>query len=389
MSKLFDDVLINIQRNKKSLEDGKPNCIPFEWFPKLRKVIPGIIRGTNWIVTAGSGVGKTQFSKHNFVFKPIEWVKNNPNTGIKLKILYFALEESKEEFMNTLISNKLYADYQLEIDVMSLQSMGDTPITDDIIEKIKKCKDYFNDLEEYLEIVDTISNPTGIYKYVRDYSIQNGVHYYYNFKNDKQKYNPITYNAYAALKAKGESSDYAYCHYIPNDPNEYVEVIVDHFSLLQPEKGAETTHAAMSLMSAEYGRKNITKHWNYVFINVQQQSAEGEKAEYTKMGGKIEEKFKPTLASLGDNKLTQRDAHVVLGLFGPARHNIHSFNGYNISKLQDNFRSLEVLKNRIGSGFVEDSLYFDGAVNEFRELPDEMTENNYQYIIQKRNNKFK
>ncbi len=84
-------------------------------------------------------------------------------------------------------------------------------------------------------------------------------------------------------------------------------------------------------------------------------------------------------------------AHVIFGLFGPARHNIHSFNGYNISKLQDNFRSLEVLKNRIGSGFVEDSLYFDGAVNEFRELPNdtEMTENDYQYIIQKRNNKFK
>lgn len=391
MSKLFDNVLNNIEKNKQALEQGKPNCIPFDWFPKLRKVIPGLIRGTNWIVTASSGVGKTQFSKHNFVFKPIEWVKKNPQTGIKLKILYFALEESKEEFMNTLISNRLYSEYNIEIDVMSLQSMGEKPVTDDILQKIKACKEYFSDLEQYLEIVDSISNPTGIYKYVRDYSIQNGVHYYYNFKTDKEKNHTITYDDYAKLKVAGQSDDYAYSHYKPNNPDEYVIVIVDHFSLLQPERGAESVHAAMSLMSAEYGRKNITKHWNYIFVNVQQQAADGEKAEYTKMGGKIEEKFKPTLANLGDNKLTQRDAHVVLGLFGPARHNIHSYNGYNISKLQDNFRSIEVLKNRIGSGFVEDSLYFDGAVNEFRELPraDEMTENDYQYVIQKRNNKFK
>lgn len=391
MSKLFDDVLNNIVRNKKALEAGRPNCIPFEWLPKLRTVIPGIIRGTNWIVTASSGVGKTQFTKHNFVFKPIEWVKANPKTNINLKILYFGLEESKEEFMNTLISNRLYSEYGIKIDVMALQSMGKNPVTDIIVEKIKNCKEYFSDLQNYLEIIDSISNPTGIYKYVRDHSIENGIHYYYNFKTDKEKKNTITYNQYAELKGKGESNDYAYSHYIANDPNSYVIVIVDHFSLLQPERNAETLHKTMSLMSAEYGRKNITKHWNYIFVNVQQQAADGEKAEFTKMGGKIEEKFKPTLANLGDNKLTQRDAHVVLGLFGPARHNIHSFNGYNISKLQDNFRSLEVLKNRIGSGFVEDSLYFDGAVNEFRELPspDEMTEEDYRYVINKRNNKFK
>ena len=56
MSKLFDNVVNNIEKNKIALETGKPNCIPFEWFPKLRKVIPGLVRGTNWIVTANSGV---------------------------------------------------------------------------------------------------------------------------------------------------------------------------------------------------------------------------------------------------------------------------------------------------------------------------------------------
>jgi hypothetical protein len=56
MSKLFDAALDKIKENKKVADSGNVNCIPFEWLPKLRKVLPGIIRGTNWIVTAASGV---------------------------------------------------------------------------------------------------------------------------------------------------------------------------------------------------------------------------------------------------------------------------------------------------------------------------------------------
>jgi hypothetical protein len=385
MSKLFDLAVEKIKKNKEVADSGNVNCIPFVWLPKLRTVLPGIIKGTNWIVTASSGVGKTQFSKYMFVYKPIEWIKSKPELGIKYKILYFALEESKEEFMFSMISSRLYSKYGIEVDTLTLQSMYEKSLSDDIIEKIEECKEYFSDLDQYVEIIDSISNPTGIFKYVRQYSVANGTHYYYNFKTDKEKNNVITWEEYDKL-TPAESKNFAYSHYIPNHPNEYVGVIVDHASLLQPEAGASTVHEAMSKMSAEYGRKQITKHYNYFFVFVQQQAAAGEQAEYTKMGGKIEEKFKPSLANLGDNKLTTRDAHVVLGLFAPARYNIQRYNGYDITRLADNFRSVEILKNRIGSGYVEDALYFDGRVNEFRELPSaqDMKEGDYNYVIQKR-----
>jgi hypothetical protein len=386
MSKLFKETIQKIQKNKENFDNGKPNCIPFEWFPKLRKVIPGIMQGTNWLCTASSGVGKTQFTKHTFVYKPIKWIKDNPSSGLSIKILYFALEESKHEFMMSMICNRLYDKYNIIIDTLELQSMYETSISNDIFDKVKECEEYFNDLEKYIDIVDSISNPTGIYKYVKQYSIDNGTHYYYNFKTDKEKLNTLPYSE--AIKQPDFTEDnnnaWGYSHYIPNNPDEYVEVIVDHFSLLSPEKGAETLHLAMTKMSADYGRKQITKHWNYIFINVQQQAAETEKAEFTKMGGKIEEKFKPSLANLADNKLTQRDVHIALGLFAPARYNIQRYAGYDITRLADNFRSVEVLKNRIGSGYVEDALYFNGRVNEFRELPNEMTEQDYLYIQSKR-----
>lgn len=383
MSKLFENTLNKIKQNKENLSKGLYNCIPFDWLPKLKAVIPGIMKGTNWLISAASGVGKTQFTKDMFVYKPIKWVKEHPEAGIKYKVLYFALEESKEEFMLTMISNRLYHKYNLRIDVLTLQSYFDKGIPDHVIDKIEECREYFQDLEDYIEIYDSVSNPTGIYKAVRAYSIENGTHYWYNFKTDKEKKNPVSFEEYHKLT---DQKNYAYSHYTPNNPNEYVVIIVDHFSLLQPEAGADTLHMAMTRMSAEYGRKNITKHWGYIFVNVQQQAADGEKAEFTKMGGKIEEKFKPTLANLADNKLTQRDCHVVLGLFSPARHNIREYAGYNIERLKDNFRSVEVLKNRIGSGYVEDALYFNGAINEFRELPraGDMKPEDYSYIESQR-----
>lgn len=382
MSKLFKDTLNKIKQNKDNYNNGKPNCIPFEWFPKLRKVLPGIIQGTGWIISAASGIGKTQFTKHNFVFEPIKWIKEHSDSGISIKILYFALEESKQEFMLSMICNRLYHKYGIELDVLELQSMYEKTISEDIYEKILECEEYFNDLEKYIEVIDTISNPYGIYNYVRQYSIDNGTHYYYNFKKDKEKVNTLPH--VEAKKQPDYKDSWGYSHYIPNNPDEYVIVIVDHASLLTPEKGG-TLHQAMTDMSATYGRKQITKHYNYIYVQVQQQSAEGEKAEFTKMGGKIEEKFKPSLANLGDNKLTARDAHCVIGIFAPARYNIQTYEGYKINQMKDCFRSIIVLKNRIGAGYIEDALYFDGRVNLFKELPyaNEMTQEHYDFINKK------
>lgn len=45
-----------INKNKQRLKSGKLNCLPFTNFPRLSTKLPGLIQGTNWIVTANSGV---------------------------------------------------------------------------------------------------------------------------------------------------------------------------------------------------------------------------------------------------------------------------------------------------------------------------------------------
>lgn len=62
-------------------------------------------------------------------------------------------------------------------------------------------------------------------------------------------------------------------------------------------------------------------------------------------------------------------ANVVLGLFSPYRFGLTEYMGYDITKLKDNIRFLEVIVNRDGEMGGILPLYFDGAVCYFKELP--------------------
>lgn len=379
---LFSRTIHKIKENVSNIKNNIRNCLPILSLTRFAKYIPGIMKGVNYIVTANSGVGKTQFTKHYFVYEPFEWVIANPESKLKLKILYFALEESKEEFMLGVMCRRLFIKHNIVVDVLELQSLFDSAVDDKIITLLEEDEDYFIAFEECVDIIDTIDNPTGIYKYVRRYSQDHGTHYYRSFKDKKAA--PITFEKYAELEDK---NGWVYSHYIADDPDEYVGVIVDHFSLLSTEKpDCDTLHKSMTKMSADYGRKQITKHYKYFFVNVQQQAAETEKQQFTNMGNSIESKLEPSLAGLGDNKLTARDAHVVFGVFAPDRYEMNQHLGYDTSVLKDNYRAVIILKNRIGRSNLKIGLYFRGEVNMFTELKPagSLTQTFYDNVIKKR-----
>ncbi len=356
---MYSERLRQLEEAKKHVDNGKLNCIPFyEAYPRLSKYLPGIVKGTYYIVSANSGIGKTQLAKHMFVLTPYRFIKNNPDCGLKLKILYFALEESREEFIDSLIVAHLFEKYGISIDTLQLRSMYKNSLSQDILDKLKECQEYFNDLFNCVEVIDSVSNPTGIYKYCRDYSEQHGKHIHTTREFTEKD----------SFGNEKKTNERVYSHYEPNDPNEYVIVLTDHISLLGEESGMNK-HQTMSKWSVDYCRKQITKHWKYIVVNIQQQSSESEKQQFTISGKSIESKLEPSLDGLGDNKMTQRDALVVLGLFAPDRYGIEVHNGYNIKVLKDNYRQLSILKNRIGRSNLKIPLYFKGESNHFEELP--------------------
>lgn len=172
---------------------------------------------------------------------------------------------------------------------MDLESMKDESLSSDVLLKVQECKDYFEDLSNSLVVIDHISNPFGIFKMVREYARANG-----KFYLDGQEVTEV-----GAM----------YDTYVPNDPSEYVLVVNDHIGLLQPEATLDTNtlYGAMSKWSTEYCRKNISKHFGYIPVNIQQQSAEKEKLQFTNRGESIDQKLEPSLDGLGENKTTQRD----------------------------------------------------------------------------------
>lgn len=366
---LIDSITEGLQQKRDNLTKYNTfNCIPFsDKFPKLSNYLPGIIKGVYYITTAGTGVGKTQLAKYLFVRTPYDFIKKHPEANLKLKVLYFALEESKEEFINTMIVAWLAEEHNIFIDVLDLNSMLN-PIDQEIIDKIKEGREYFKDLFDVVEVIDSVSNPYGMYKYCREYSDKNGTHYWTQLEKVKEEDRKfITHQEYENLGSNKKG--WKYSHYKPFDENEYVIILSDHISLLTPEKDQNTgvpmsLHQTMSKWSVDYCRKQITKHWKYVIVNIQQQAAASEDIEHFKAN-----KLEPSLAGMADNKLTSRDALVVLGLFAPDRYQLNKYLGYDITKFQDNFRSLLILKNRIGKPNLKLPLFFDGAVNTFKELP--------------------
>lgn len=357
MAGIFDTTFTNIIQARENRECGIVNNIPFG-LPTLDKHLPGIMKGLQYLITANSGVGKTQLAKFLFVNQAYKFIKENPQHGIKIKILYFALEESKEEFMRGLICNRLKDKYNLNVTSMELMGINHT-LSQEIVDKINESAGYFHELEECLDVIENTSNPFGIYKYVREYAESHGTDHMKEqvfVKKDKEG------NILSSTK------EMVYSHYEPNDPKEIVIVVADHISLLQSEGGG-TLHDAMTKMSAEYGRKHITKRYGYCMALVQQQASDVEKQQYTTGGTSIEAKVEPSLAGLGDNKLTQRDAFIVLALFAPERHCIDKHMGYDIKILKDFYRCLIVLKNRMGVPNQRLALLFNGASNTFAELP--------------------
>lgn len=296
---------------------------------------------------------KTQIADFLFLYNTIKQVVDN-NLNIRLKIYYFTLEMTAEEKMLSAFSNILYLKEGVRISPTDLKSTkADRVLSAEHLELIKKYQKYFEKIEEVVTFVDNIRNPFGIFNMLREHARANGTQHKkkVQFKNNKT----------GEVTTK-EIDDY----YEPDDPDEYVICLVDHVSLISQERENGrmlSLHESISKLSSNY-LVQLRNKYNYIPVVVQQQSAASESLDNFKAN-----KLKPSLNDLGDNKLTGRDANLILGLFSPFRHEIKNYLGYNIEKFRDNIRFLEIIGGRQGGGGTVCPLYFDGAVNFFKELP--------------------
>lgn len=365
---VFEGVVKTLQDNKRRRLEGGVISIPWS-LPRLSTVLPGIEQGRYNLVSATAKAGKTQLADFLYVYQPIEWVINNPDANISVKVFYFSLEVSKESKVKAAIAYKLFKQHKIAISPQKLSSVFADYVLGDRIEEIinsKEFREWFDKFESMVTYHDDLRNPFGIYNAIRSYAEHpdNG---FYTYKDILWKNKDGTFT-------KRNVKD----RYIPKRPNEYVIVIVDHIGLLQPEQG-ETLHQAIMRFSSDFCLE-MRDRWNYVPVIVQQQSADSSRAQYTYRGDTIVDKIRPDQEGLADNKYTARDVDLMISLFYPDRYNLHQHEGWNLDRIGDNHREFMINLNRNGISNASIQLYFLGTSSYFSELPQKATEEIYREI---------
>lgn len=342
-------ILNRLKQRQLRILSGKVNCIPSK-FERFRNDFIGIEQDCYYTITSFTKGAKTQFASDVFIFEPLMYCYNNRGKNdVKLKVIYFPLEETEDRITERFMSWLLYKLKKIRISPRDLRSTT-SAVSQEILdilesEEFQEILDYF---EECVIIPDEAGNPTGVYKYCIRYAEEHGtVHY----KRGKRK------DEFGNIQEVEVFDSYE-----QDDPNEYRLVVIDTINLIDTERGM-TMKQSMDKLS-EYLAKYLRNKYHYSPVVIQQQAFDQESNEAFKLG-----RMRPSVAGLGDSKYTSRDSNVVLGLYSPFRFGQENCEGYDIKKLRDNFRLLEVIVNRDGEMGGLCPLFFDGAVCSFTELP--------------------
>ena len=358
---MIDKRIKYYQKIKEDRENGVYNYIPFHTLPTLAKYVPGIIPGTQYLLFAPTSVGKSSIGRFLFIETAYTFIKDNPQSGLSLRIMLNALEETADEIIDILVCARLYRK-GFNVSVNQLNGYG-KPVSNNIINAIKKEIEYFNDLKKYLYIYD-IGNVFGFYRVIREYAKNNGKFY---------QVDEITGETIKEVNPSKKDKNGKYTpwnEYRANNPKEIVITMSDHIGLYEPEKG-KTRYDTIRDLSAKYSRRIICKKFNYVSVLIQQANAESASKQFNYKGALVIEKNEPSLDHLAEMKLTKNDALVVMALMNPfvfAQEG--EYIGYDLEQLDEYFRLLFILKNRKGGGVgAKLPLFFNGAANLFKELP--------------------
>lgn len=366
---LYKETLESIERNKAIRESGKLIAIPFHRMPRLSTVLPGVIKKRYSIVTAGPKESKTQLTDFLFMYQPIEYILDHPECGIDLKIKYFSLELSNEAKITQAMCYRLFTKYNIVISPDYLMSIFKEYIIDDRILAIIKSEEFqswFKKFESIVEFIDNIRHPTGIRIKIDTYARENG-HF---------TYKEIDWFVDDAI-TKRKIID----RYIPNNPNEIVQIIVDHAALLN-EKGMSLYDCIKTLSSEHF--LFMRDKLEYSPILVMQQSADSLTQQFSNQGKNILDKVRPTPEGMANCKDTRQDCNLIIGIFSPYKYKESEYEGWDLTKLKDNHREISILMNRNGKANASIQVAFWGSSNFFRELPNIATREVYDYIMQKR-----
>lgn len=342
----FKKTFESLEERRQRVIDGKFNGIPYP-YEKLRNDIPVLEKGKYIVITANQKVGKSKLADDMFVYNSLFFTMEHPE--VKVHIIYFTFEMAKEVKKLEFLSHLLLKLDNIILSPNELKSIDrNSPIKEDILKLLQsdKYKPYIDKFSQIVDFIDNEKNPTGIRNNILRYAKEHG----------KFVYKDQTYIDKNGIERR------AIDHYQPNDPEEFVIVILDNASNITPENNFPTKRDAIEKVSKDF--IDIRNTYDYDLVLIQHQAQDKEGNDSFKLN-----RLEPSSDGLADCKTTTRDVNQVFGLFDPYKYGKKTYEGYNMKDLCGYTRFLKVCEDRdYGASNSVYPLIFNGASSHFNML---------------------
>lgn len=323
MSFYEEHLIKDLEERSRIKESGGYNGIPFT-YPRYREYFPSIEKGMFMGLVAGTGVGKSRFTRYTFIYEPVRFAMA---TGYPLKILYLSLEDSKLSVYKRMTNHYLWERHNLDLPTKVLNSIEE-PIPQRYLELLKKDVLFFKEFEQMVYVVDDYTQASKIV--------------------DISK------------------------RFIDRFPEHHVLIILDNSANVTKDDSDSNEWEAVRNLVREDMRLGLCKQRNASIVYIMQTDNDTEKVTARQANSLPISAVEPNLASLGDVKVINRSFHVLWALFNPWRYEIKQYPyspGYNIDILRNKFRSLLMLKANESEIAPRLPLLFNGLRETFTEMP--------------------
>ena len=345
---LVNRTIENLVRRREKVLNGGINSIPPP-FKRFSNDFIGVEPAKMYVVTAATKIGKTTFASYLFIYNSLLYAYYNPDK-VRFKVFYIPREETPEDVLHRFMCFILYklSKGKIIVDRNDLKSSKNVALDEKVLKLLNsdEYKDILDFFEENVMFYPSV-NPSGVWKEMIKYAEDHGTVY----------------------KRKIETKDEFGCektievfdHYVPDDDNEIRLIFDDHVSLTPLERNFTLKQAIDKLGEYYVLLRNM---YGYSICEVHQQNTTSESLDAIKLG-----KAKASINFLADSSYSGRNCDVCIGVNSPFRQQLPDWNGYNITKLKDYFRYVEILLNRSGSAGGVAPLFYLGKVCDWNEMP--------------------
>ena len=298
--------------------------------PKLESIVDGVTRGTMTVLASGTGQGKSSFILYAYVYRPLMEHLDDDNFFVS----YFSLEMPATIVFGKLLSTYIFEKHHKQLTIKEILSRKrNYRLSDEDYRIVQDGLKWLKKVEKKIHIYDKSLNADKLYAILMQKLEQ--------FGDFEETENRKIY--------KSHNSDLLY------------EVVIDHVGLLKPSNGRNKKGEIDTTIAYLITLRNMCGISPTIIqqINREQSNIERFKAGRTGI----------QLSDLKETSDTTDAAEVVIALYGPNRDKLNTYRGYDIKKLGDHIRMIQILKSRFGESDIEIAVNFHGGINLWKELP--------------------